>query len=236
MAKLAETVLTDLGFSAEEPIPLENDSIAIAIGDVADKGVPAALFMAMVRSFLRAEVRPGISPQKVLERVNRHIIDLNDKDVFVTVLLGLLDGSKNQFSYTRAGHEMPVVIDSSGSAAQVSKGTGQVLGVFHSVALDMRTIDLPSEHMMLLYTDGITDAINQQNKMFGLQGILRTVSRVIRPSASRVCKALIKDVTRHQQNVAQFDDMTVVAVRAVSDSSDSNISAGRTCVREKAPS
>lgn len=216
-------------------IPLGNHSIAIAIGDVADKGVPAALFMAMVRSFLRAEVRPGISPKKVLERVNRHIVDLNDKDVFVTVLLGLLDGNKHQFSYTRAGHEMPVVIDNKGSAKQVSKGTGQVLGVFDSVELDIRTIDLAAEHIMLLYTDGITDAINHENKMFGLQGILRTVSRVIKPSASRVCKALITDVSRHQHNVMQFDDMTVVAVRAVSDPSECNSSSGKTWVREKIP-
>jgi serine phosphatase RsbU (regulator of sigma subunit)/CRP-like cAMP-binding protein len=198
-------------------IPLGNDLIAIAIGDVADKGVPAALFMAMVRSFLRAEVRPGISPKKILERVNRHIVDLNDKDVFVTVLLGLLDGTKKQFSYTRAGHEMPVVINNKGSAKRLSRGKGQVLGVFDSVDLDIRTIDLPNEHMMLLYTDGITDAINQRNKMFGLEGILRTISRVRKPSASRLCKALIKDVTRHQRNILQFDDMTVVAVRAVAD-------------------
>ncbi|MFW2368690.1 MAG: SpoIIE family protein phosphatase, partial [Desulforhopalus sp.] len=75
--------------------------------------------------------------------------------------------------------------------------------------------DLPNGYMMLLYTDGITDAINQQYKMFGIEGIFRTISSIPKPSASRIGGGLIEAVKKHQSHVQQFDDLTVVSVRAV---------------------
>jgi len=194
-------------------IPLGSDSLAIAIGDVADKGVPAALFMAMVRSFLRAEVYPGVSPKKVLERVNRQILGLNDKGIFVTLLLGILNNSRHQFTYARAGHELPILIDDKGIAKELSKGEGQVLGIFDSVTLDEQIIELSPNYTMMLYTDGITDAINRQNKMFGLKGILSTICRMANLPASRICDELFKAVTKHENRLPQYDDMAVIAVR-----------------------
>ena len=197
-----------------EFIPLNDTSVAIAIGDVADKGVPAALFMAMVRSFLRAEARLGASPRKVLEAVNGHLLELNDKGIFVTVLLGILNTKTHQFTYSRAGHELPILIDSGGAAQQLEKGEGQALGLFDYVTLDEQIIDLSNNRMMLLYTDGITDAINQQNEMFGIQGIFRTISDAADCSAAHICGELFDEVTKHQSHLPQFDDMTIVALRA----------------------
>lgn len=198
-----------------EFIPLSDDSIAIAIGDVADKGVPAALFMAMVRSFLRAEVKPGVSPKYVLEAVNNHLLELNDKGIFVTLLFGILNNKTHQFIYSRAGHELPILMDHKGAIKQLDKGAGQALGVFDSVILDEQVIDLSDNSMMLLYTDGISDAINRQNKMFGLKGILQTICNRPNQSVSETCDQLFKEVTKHQSQLPQFDDMTVVAVRAL---------------------
>lgn len=198
-----------------EFIPLSQDSIAIAIGDVADKGVPAALFMAMVRSFLRAEVKPGISPKHVLEAVNNHLLELNDKGIFVTILLGILDNTTHQFIYSRAGHELPILIDSKGIVKHLYKGEGQALGLFDFVTLDVQTIDLSDNSMMLLYTDGVTDAINQKNKMFGQHGMLQTIRSLQKQSVSSVCDGLFKEVMKHQSHLPQFDDMTVVAVKSI---------------------
>ncbi len=197
-----------------EFIPLGDESLAIAIGDVADKGVPAALFMAMVRSFLRAEVNPEVSPKKVLELVNGHLLELNDKGIFVTILLGILNKRKHQFTYTRAGHELPILIDSKGSVKKICKGKGQALGVFDMVILDEQIIDLLDNSIMVLYTDGISDAINRQNQMFGRQGILRTICTMPDQSVSNICDGLFNAVMQHQKHLPQFDDMTVVAIRA----------------------
>lgn len=198
-------------------IPLTEDSVAIAIGDVSDKGVPAALFMAMVRSYLRAEVNPGVSPQKVLERVNRHLLEVNDEDVFVTILLGILNNKTHQFIYTRAGHELPLLIDYRGAVKQLQKGEGQALGVLDSVILDEQTIDLSDNSIMVLYTDGLSDAIDRQNQRFGIQRLLRTICNMPGHSVSNVCDGVINSVMNHQKQLPQFDDITIVAVRARTD-------------------
>jgi sigma-B regulation protein RsbU (phosphoserine phosphatase) len=88
--------------------------------------------------------------------------------------------------------------------------------VFDTAVLDVQTIDFPNEHMMLFYTDGIIDAINRQNKMFGVEGIFGTISNIPKPSAAKVGGELIKAVRKHQYSMEQFDDLTVLIVASTS--------------------
>lgn len=196
-------------------IPLGEDLLGIAVGDVSDKGIPAALFMAMVRSLLRAEAHPGRSPKKVLRSVSHHLMDMNDKEMFVTILFGILNRATHQFHYARAGHEAPLFFDGQGSIKRVPKANGQALGVVDDIALDEQTIALSKGCMLLLYSDGIPDAINRQNVRFGYDGVVRTVGRLTPSSAQVVCDDLIKAVVEHQAGVLQHDDMTVMVIRAV---------------------
>ena len=196
-------------------IPLGRDSLGIAVGDVSDKGVPAALFMAMVRSLLRAEAHPGLSPKEVLREVNRHLMDMNDKEMFVTILFGILNGITHKFAYARAGHEAPIFFDTQGSIMRLPKANGQALGVFQSITLDEQTVAFSKGCMMVLYSDGIFDATNRHNESFGFDRIGRTLSRMRQSSAQLACDELIDSVTEHQGGSLQNDDMTVVAVRAV---------------------
>jgi serine phosphatase RsbU (regulator of sigma subunit) len=196
-------------------IQLGESLLAIAIGDVSDKGVPAALFMAMVRSLLRAEIHPGRPLQRVLRSVNHHLIDMNDKDMFVTILFGVLDSSTHRFQYVRAGHETPIFFDAQGSFKRLTKTRGQALGVIEEITLDEQTIELPKGSILLLCSDGIPEAPNRQNISFGYDGIVRTVGRMPGASAQAVCDELIKAVVSHQAGSPQHDDMTIVMVRAV---------------------
>lgn len=196
-------------------IPLGDDLLGIAVGDVADKGIPAALFMAMVRSLLRAEAHPGRSPKKVLRSVSHHLMDMNDKEMFVTVLFGILNRASHRFHYARAGHEAPIFFDRQGSINRLPKVNGQALGVFPDIALDEQTVAFSKGSKLLIYTDGIPDSTNRQNASFGLDGILRTVSRRVGSSAQAVCDELIKAAVEHHAGVPQHDDMTVVVVGAV---------------------
>jgi len=196
-------------------IPLDRDSLAIAIGDVCDKGISAALFMAMVRSFVRAETHPGNSPKEVLQKVNSHLRDMNDKDMFVAILFGILNRTTKRFSYARAGHEPPILFNGQGYAKRMPKSNGMALGMFDEIALDEQTIEFPKDIMMLLCSDGIPDAKNRQNERFGFNGIIRSVARMQQLSAQRVCNELINAITDHQNGSPQFDDMTVLAVKAV---------------------
>jgi len=196
-------------------IPLGEDLLGIAVGDVSDKGIPAALFMAMVHSLLRAEAHPGRSPKRVLRSVNRHLMDMNDKEMFVTILFGILNRVTHQFHYARAGHEAPIFFDKQGYIRRMPKANGQLLGVFDEIALDEQTIELSKGSMLLLYSDGIPEAPNRQNVNFGYDGLVRTVGQMPGSSAQEVCDELIKAVVKHQAGSLQHDDMTVVVVRAV---------------------
>jgi serine phosphatase RsbU (regulator of sigma subunit)/CRP-like cAMP-binding protein len=196
-------------------IPMGENLLGIAVGDVSDKGVPAALFMAMVRSLLRAEAHPGRSLQKVLRSVNLHLMDMNDKGMFVTILFGVLNAITHQFQYVRAGHEIPILFDGQGSFKQLPRANGHVLGVIKEIALDEQTVELSKGNMLLLCSDGITDAPNRQNVNFGFDGLAGTVCQMINPSASVVCGELIKAVDKHQAGSLQYDDMTVVVMRAI---------------------
>lgn len=196
-------------------IPLGENLLGIAVGDVADKGVPAALFMAMVRSLLRAEAHPGRSVQKVLRSVNLHLMDMNDKGMFVTIIFGVLNAITRQFQYVRAGHEIPVFSDGHGSIKRLPKANGQALGVFKEIALNEQMVELSKGSMLLLYTDGITDAHNRKNVSFGHDGLAKTVGQITNPSAPVICDELIKAASKHQAGSLQFDDMTVVVIRAI---------------------
>ena len=195
-------------------IPMGSDALGIAIGDVSDKGVAAALFMAMVRSLLRAEAHPGKSPEQVLRRVNRHLLDMNDKEMFVTVLFGILNRTTHQFQYARAGHEAPIFIDELGSVKHLLIASGQALGVFDEINLDEQTVTLSKGCMLILYSDGIPDSTNLQNESFGLKGIVRTLSHRPQLQAQMTCGTIINAVTKHQAGSLQHDDMTIVLLRA----------------------
>lgn len=189
--------------------------MGIAVGDVADKGIPAALFMAMVRSLLRAEAHPGRSPKKVLRSVSHHLMDMNDKEMFVTILFGILNAATHQFDYARAGHEAPILFDGRGSIQRMPKTNGQALGVFADLALDEQTVELSRGSMLLIYTDGIPDSTNPHKGDFGFDGVVRTVAKLSGSPAQIVCEELIRAANQHQAGAPQHDDMTVVVLRAV---------------------
>ena len=195
-------------------IPLGSESLAIAVGDVSDKGIPAALFMAMVRSLLRAETHPGISPKEVLQSVNRHLMDMNDKEMFVTILFGILNRRTHRFLFVRAGQKSPIFFNGRGSAKRLPRAKGQALGIFETVALEKQSVELTANSILLLYSDGLTDATDCRNERFGLKVIRLALDQMTASTAELVCDGLINAVTRHQGDCVQYDDMTVIVVRA----------------------
>jgi len=196
-------------------IPLGPDSIGIAVGDVSDKGVPAALFMAMVRSLLRAEAHKSLPPKAVLQRVNRHLMDLNEGEMFVTLLYGLLSQRTRSFEYARAGHVIPILCDPQGRLLSLPRGRGQALGVFDVAVSDEQRIHLTPGCTLLIYSDGVTDATNMQSEFFGLERIHNSLPGLRQASAQSVCDNLLKLVVEHQAGAPRFDDVTVVVIRAL---------------------
>lgn len=190
------------------------DRIAVLIGDVADKGVPSAIFMARAHALIAAEAESYDNPSDVLHKANEHITRLEKSTQFVTVLYGILNVESGEFIYARAGHEPPLMLRPDGSVERLPHGTGMALGLWENIVIDEQTIHLPPGSTLVLYTDGMTDCRNPAGEPFGLERIQRSLNTCSDSSAQLVCDHLLQQLKDYQQGSKQDDDVTLVAVHA----------------------
>lgn len=203
---------------------LDEGCVAVIIGDVAGKGVPAALYMALCVSILRAEASAGCSPRATLRRVNHLLQEISSAPMFVTAVYGILDPAKGTFTYARAGHEIPALFDASGSNKPVEHAVGQILGILDEPELDEQTITLIPGDILILYTDGVSEASDADDVFFGLEGVQRTVAAA-QPTApcQALCDGIIEAVVMHHGSADQEDDITLVAIRALTESRSNEV-------------
>jgi sigma-B regulation protein RsbU (phosphoserine phosphatase) len=195
--------------------PLGPHRLGVVIGDVSGKGMPAALFMALVSSLLRAEAqRSDTTPEQALRIVNHHLLSRDAHSMFVTVLYGVLCRETREFAFVRAGHEMPLLLAAGGALLTPEMGRGHVLGLFPHPMFDMQTVQLPPGGTLLLYTDGVNEAMDAHSQLFGFERIVATVRGARAASAQELCDQLLEAVTVYRGQAAQADDITLVAVRA----------------------
>ncbi|MGA7874607.1 MAG: SpoIIE family protein phosphatase [Desulfoferrobacter sp.] len=193
-------------------INLDEGSLGIAVGDVSGKGVPAALYMAVTRSLLRAEAGRYASPREALLAVNLHLLEMCDSDMFVTVLYGVLDTRAGFFQYARAGHEVPLLVERNGNVSVLPRTHGQALGFIHQPALDEQKASLSSGDTLLIYSDGLTEATNSKGELFGPHRLKNAAVAHRSRSAQDICNILTETVMEYQGGAEQDDDMTLVAV------------------------
>jgi serine phosphatase RsbU (regulator of sigma subunit) len=195
-------------------IALGPESLGVVVGDVSGKGVPAALFMAVVSSLLRAEASRDASPEQTLRVLNRHLISRNVQRIFVTVLYGVLRRDTHEFAYVRAGHEPPLIWDADGTLLTPERGRGQPLGMFPNPALDAQTVRVPPGSTLLLCTDGVTESIDRQSELFGLERLYDAARSNGDATAQELCDRLVQTVAAYHGDAPQADDITLLAVRA----------------------
>ena len=194
-------------------IPLSHNRIGIVVGDVSDKGVPSALFMSLVYSLMRAEASRGNTPAKVLRKVNDYLLEINVEEMYVTLLFGILDLTNGEFTYARAGHPPPFILDDHGEQIELAKALGQPLGLFDQLIMDEQSVQLPVGGMAIIYSDGLSEASDRQGEAFGtirLQGILSAI-----PTATpqEICERLWNEVKIFTGGQPQQDDFTIVSIR-----------------------
>jgi sigma-B regulation protein RsbU (phosphoserine phosphatase) len=194
-------------------IPIDEKTLVLVMGDVSDHGVHAALFMALTVTLLRAESQRSKAPCDVLNNVNRHLLNMNEAGMFVTILYGLLNTRTKMFQYARAGHETPMVIDAQGNAVSLQRSRGQPLGLFPEPMLDEGSVVLPPGGWLWLYTDGVKEAMDAEGRMFNLEHLLEASRAGIHHSAQEVCDLVWEALERHHGGLDQQDDATLVAIR-----------------------
>ncbi|MCC7118097.1 MAG: SpoIIE family protein phosphatase [Anaerolineales bacterium] len=187
--------------------------IGVLIGDVADKGVPSALFMARVHALIMAEADMDLLPGEVLRLVNKHITRLQKSSQFVTVLYGILNLETDEFSYARAGHEPPLILHADGTVERIAHSSGMAIGLWETVTLDERAVQLTPGDTLVMYTDGMTDCRNPAGESFGLERIKNLLSGLTKGTAQQVCDTLLKTLQNYQNGAKQDDDVTLVAVQ-----------------------
>jgi len=194
--------------------PIDAARTGFLIGDVADKGVPSAIFMARTHALIMAEAAHSTSPAVVLKRANHHLILLAQSDLFVTVSFGILDHHSGSFEYARAGHEIPVLLAADGQVTVLPHRPGQALGMLDVIELDRHKIAIPPGSTLLFFTDGVTDSANPKGEQFGHARLERTLSRLAGLRAQETCDRLLKTLRKFQSEAQQFDDITLVALHS----------------------
>jgi sigma-B regulation protein RsbU (phosphoserine phosphatase) len=194
-------------------IVLDEDMLGIAVGDVMDHGVPAALLMALTVTLLRVEARRSPSPRKVVANINRQLLERSDLGIFATLLYGILDTTSGRFKYVRAGHEHPVLLDADRQVIPLKRGCGQPLGLLAEPCLDVHEVDLLPGSLIMLFTDGVKETSDASGQLFGLDRLIAQLQSQPARSAADACQGVVQALARFRQAGPQSDDITLVAVK-----------------------
>jgi len=189
----------------------EGGSLWFAIGDVSDKGVPAALFMSRTMTVLEVAAASGGSPGAALAEAARRLVEGNDTCMFATVLAGVLRVGDGALALASAGHEPPLLLGADGQRALLPVPTTAPLGVDVADDYPVWTGRLAPGDTLLLYTDGVTEAFDMANEAFGEAGLLAAAAASNDPRAA--CAAVLAAVQAHAGAAPQSDDITVLAIR-----------------------
>jgi serine phosphatase RsbU (regulator of sigma subunit)/putative methionine-R-sulfoxide reductase with GAF domain len=188
------------------------EALGFVIADVSDKGVPAALFMALSRSLVRAGALDGSPPAVALTRANRWIARDSESGMFVTLFYGILDPGSGMLRFCCAGHNPPLHYAAAGGAISELRTPGIALGVLDEVALAEREVCLQPGDMLLCYTDGVTEAMDPAGRLFGLERLTTLLAATAHASPQQVIDALNRALNQHSQGQIS-DDVTLIVIK-----------------------
>jgi sigma-B regulation protein RsbU (phosphoserine phosphatase) len=190
---------------------LGEQRFCVMVGDVSDKGIAAGLFMARTITLAKALAAQARSPQQLLSALNRELCRNNDSCMFVSLLCGMLNTATGELVMASAGHEPPVLCDANG-ARLVELDTGAALGLDEDVTYPSRRLYLQPDQTLLMYTDGITEAMDSKQQMYGPERMLSCLEQLPGHGAADLAEGLLAAVDRFAADTAQADDITVLAL------------------------
>jgi len=195
-------------------IPIVDSQLGLAIGDVSGKGVAASLLMATFRASLLAEIRNQYAIRRILEKVNRLLFESMDSGKFVTAFYGVLDVKNRVFTFSNAGHNPPLLLRANGTVEWLSEG-GLPLGILADAVYEERPVPLATGDVLVLYTDGVTEASNNTEEQYGTKRLEDIVRKLRDLSAAEIVRSIEHDVEAFTGEVHLNDDLTLVVARLV---------------------
>lgn len=194
---------------------LDDHHIGLVIGDVCDKGMPAALLMALTYSSVRMEALRNDNPGDTLRSVNHHLIQIDCSDMFVTLLYGILDCETLKFDYARAGHPKPLLMDAHKRPIQIPINYGQAVGIFKDFDVDEGCLSLPECGTLILYSDGLSETIDDHRDAPELSQICSSILDNKDFDAQACCEQLWRTAAGSSAESLIKDDFTVVVVKSL---------------------
>ncbi len=191
---------------------VDEDHLALTIGDVSGKGIPAALFMMVTNILISDRTRMGGSPAEILRFVNDNLCEHNKAEMFVTVWLGILEISTGKLTAANAGHEYPALRGENGSFALLKDKHGLVLGAMTGVRYREYELQLRPGDRLFVYTDGVPEATAADGGMFGVERMLAALNETKDAGPEQILRNVRRAVDDTVQGAEQFDDLTMLCL------------------------
>lgn len=195
-------------------IILDENRLAVTLGDVSGKGLPASLLMANLQATLRGQALVETSAGQCISRSNRLLYDSTDPEKFATLFYGVLDSASHRMFYCNAGHENPLLFSASEEPVILSKG-GLVLGVADEFPFEEDSVSLQVGDLMVIYSDGISEAADAGDEQFGEEKLIEFVKQNRHESPQALIEKIVEAVVHHTGDAPQMDDITLVAIRRI---------------------
>lgn len=191
---------------------VDDDRLAIIMADVSGKGVPAALFMVIAKTLLKNVAQTGRSPKDVLEKVNNQLCVGNEAEMFVTVWLGILEISTGKLTCANAGHEYPVIKRAGGDYELIKDKHGFVLAGMEGSRYKEYELHMDPGDWLFLYTDGVAEATNSNNELYGTERMLEALNNNKNVSCEKLLYCMKEDIDSFVDEAPQFDDITMLSL------------------------
>lgn len=194
---------------------INENQIAIVIGDASGKGVPAAIFSVIASTLIKNQLKMGVNLAQMMESVNDLLSENNELSMFVTAWVGILDLNTGNLTTVNAGHNDPIIYDGN-EFKDISEKHGLVLGAMENMKYKENSIDLKDGDMLFVYTDGITEAHNIDDELFGEAKLIELLNKD-KYSVNDIIPKVLKEIDAFTSPRDQFDDMTMLVLQYNSD-------------------
>lgn len=201
----------DVGGDYFDFIPVDN-RLAFCLGDISGKGIPAALLMANLQATLRGQTLMSKSCKDCISFANDLLFHNSAPNKFATVFYGIIDTAQNKINYCNAGHNNPLLFSADGNIKELDTG-GIVVGIMPSAPFDEGSVSLKPGDTLLIFSDGITEAMNSNEDEFGDEKLIRLIKENLNEPAERIIEIVFQEVKNFTGNIPQSDDMTLVILK-----------------------
>ncbi len=193
-------------------IVLDDHRYAFVIADACGDGLPAAMLISQLQGMVRSELLNGNDIHRILINVNHQIMEYTPKDKFITLFLGIFDAANNRLTYSSAGHDYPICVDSIGAVSRFTAG-GPALGLMQTASFETETVDLKAGDNILFFTDGMTEAMNQIKEIYGEDRLAASLNRHNLESAQELATSLTADLEAFADGDSSLDDRTMMILK-----------------------